>query len=514
LKREANLAYSQVQFNYDDGDVESKAIGPKLSTDVQAENDDDDDNEPFTPHVDLKLPPEMEVPPTIKLNQIIEKTAKFIASQGPQMEILLKTKQASNAQFLFLNHDGQYNSYYKHILSMMRNKTYPVLLLDTQNNGKDNNNINNGSGSGSSSNVTDKSNEIKDENVSSTSTVVIPKIQYKPSADCAYTQLISKITKAPISELERKQQQEQERQKQMNNDTNNVVKPSSAGLLGLGHYNSDSDNDESASDNENECEREEQENESNFKGIIPPSDIQIVIDKTAVYVAKNGTDFEQKLMCKDDARFKFLHANNEFHRYYKMKVRSYQANLPTSNNKNNNNINNPSNAVSTTTSNSSSAHVQNNNNKNHSYQMTKTTNLEKEIVVMPKAPPAPVSFSIKPKEEKKTTLKATTMVNSDDDDDGEKSGRNNVNNVVAGSDVPEAPSPPQITSVEEELERQVDIINAEREQKLAKERLNDKLLNAAREKLGLLPKEKMLKQIERRKRAMKFINQIKGKSPQ
>lgn len=60
----------------------------------------------------------------MKEHAIIEKTAKFIASQGLQMEILMKAKQANNAQFDFLNIGGKCNAYYKHILGLIKNNTY------------------------------------------------------------------------------------------------------------------------------------------------------------------------------------------------------------------------------------------------------------------------------------------------------------------------------------------------------------------------------------------------------
>ena len=128
---------------------------------------------------------------------------------------------------------------------------------------------------------------------------------------------------------------------------------------------------------------------------------------------------------------------------------------------------------------------------------------------MPKVPPPLVSFTIKSKEEFPPLKKSTTkLINSDD----ETQDKNKTSSVTVSVSVTDAPSPPRITvEVEEELERQVDIVNADREEKLAKERLSDKLLNAAREKLGMLPKVKML-QIERKKRAMMFLNQIKGKN--
>lgn len=111
---------------------------------------------------------------------------------------------------------------------------------------------------------------------------------------------------------------------------------------------------------------------------------------------------------------------------------------------------------------------------------------------MPKPPPAPVCFSIKPKEEK-APLKPAAILQASSDDEGKALT---------------PPDPPRITTVEEELELQVDAMNAEREEKLAKEKLSDKLLFAAKEKLGMIRKDKML-QIERKKKALMFINQIK-----
>ena len=35
-----------------------------------------------------------------------------------------------------------------------------------------------------------------------TAAIIVPQIRYKPSADCAYTQLISKITGATITSIE------------------------------------------------------------------------------------------------------------------------------------------------------------------------------------------------------------------------------------------------------------------------------------------------------------------------
>lgn len=53
---------------------------------------------------------------------------------------------------------------------------------------------------------------------------------------------------------------------------------------------------------------------------LPPADLQNIIDKTAAYVLKNGTEFEEILRTKNDTRFSFLSQTDEYHRYYIYKV--------------------------------------------------------------------------------------------------------------------------------------------------------------------------------------------------
>lgn len=60
----------------------------------------------------------------MKVHAIIEKTAKFIATHGTQMEIILKTKQTNNKLFNFLYHDDSLNPYYKHLLTLIKDNVY------------------------------------------------------------------------------------------------------------------------------------------------------------------------------------------------------------------------------------------------------------------------------------------------------------------------------------------------------------------------------------------------------
>lgn len=54
--------------------------------------------------------------------------------------------------------------------------------------------------------------------------------------------------------------------------------------------------------------------------IVPPAEVQIIIDKMASYVAKNGRDFETIVKNKGDPRFNFLELSHQYHGYYAHKL--------------------------------------------------------------------------------------------------------------------------------------------------------------------------------------------------
>lgn len=64
-------------------------------------------------------------PDTQKQNAIIEKTAKFIATQGAQMEILIKAKQGDNSQFKFLNKGDELHPYYMALIALVKAGKWP-----------------------------------------------------------------------------------------------------------------------------------------------------------------------------------------------------------------------------------------------------------------------------------------------------------------------------------------------------------------------------------------------------
>lgn len=59
----------------------------------------------------------------------IEKTAIFVSTQGPQMEILIKAKQSDNPQFSFLNQNDCLYKFYRHVLDAVKNRRYKAQVF-------------------------------------------------------------------------------------------------------------------------------------------------------------------------------------------------------------------------------------------------------------------------------------------------------------------------------------------------------------------------------------------------
>lgn len=238
-------------------------------------------------------------------------------------------------------------------------------------------------------------------------------------------------------------------EKLTNNSDGVLVNKISGGLLLAQYYNSDSETEE----------EEEPEPEPNFP--FPPESLQNIIDKTAGYVKKNGKDFENILRTKDDPRMGFLDEKNEFHRYYLYKVTGRVQPLP------------------------KPAVVQ------------KIEEIKSKI-------PAPVSFSIKYKEEPAVPIKPGLQQETSSDEDGTSKNLDNTNvpKEIVETDVNVVENSAEVLEkIEEQKEKDA--------RRAAQEKIRDKLAAAAREKLSLISKEKQL-QLERKKRAMAFLNQMKS----
>ncbi|XP_052751914.1 protein suppressor of white apricot-like isoform X2 [Galleria mellonella] len=347
LKRLHAAGYGQVGFNY-----ESTAEPAQPPQPVEVD-------EPFVPTPTFRalLPADMVLPESMKQNAIIEKTAKFIALQGVQMEILIKTKQGDNPQFKFLNKDSVLHPYYTALIALVKAEKWPEKKVE----------------------VIEEKHEPEEYLHPSLATVIesapsIPSIHYKPSADCDYTMLISKmrgeatldeaytpelapgevappgteplpprsnaeISRAPVmynragdenhhvtsTPANLQMSQEQYRQQyaayyqqymaaHAPPDPKKETPPAplkSTGLSLMKNYDTDSDSDVSDFDDTSSTDSKE-------PAIVkPPEDVQLVIDKMAAYVARNGDEFAEIVRSKNDPRFTFLEPDNVYHPYYK-----------------------------------------------------------------------------------------------------------------------------------------------------------------------------------------------------
>lgn len=63
-------------------------------------------------------------------------------------------------------------------------------------------------------------------------------------------------------------------------------------------------------------------------GIIhPPPDIRNIVDKTAQFVAKNGPEFERRIIANNagNAKFNFLNSSDPYHAYYQHRLSEFRA---------------------------------------------------------------------------------------------------------------------------------------------------------------------------------------------
>lgn len=527
--------YAQVQFNYD------TPLGPNRDENSsEFATSDNEVDKAFVLPKNFEVPSTVQLPDTMKQHAIVEKTARFISAQGPQMEILIKAKQSNNQQFDFLNQNNSLNPYYKFVLSALKSGTYPELEIETPD----------GLCSDDKSSKLPAANNDGIEDPFSKPYIPVPTIKYTPSANCAYTQLISKIKGVPLPPPEPEKQQQQlsnytpvllqQNTNSSTHDSSGDVQPQStltnlqpknvSNALMLAHYcSSDTDNDDQ-SDDENKVreisEKSNKEKQLELCFPIPPDYLQNIIDKTAGYVIKNGRQFEETLRIKNDERFTFLFPDNEYYSYYMYKVtgevKSYMSDGDEGDD-------------------------------------------EKQAAVAN----GPVSFSIKIKEDQPVPSRRPALPQEASDDESEKKERSNGSTVSVVDQIQMPQNQGPVRSVPEHVQKAIQLVESQlmarnaqlgiptvpnrsrfdidqsgtiapkmsaplssllaavaehatptmpvvrshqKELKRAEEKVKDKLAQIAREKLGgLISKEKQL-QIERKKKAMAFLNQIKGTS--
>ncbi|XP_029024656.1 splicing factor, suppressor of white-apricot homolog isoform X2 [Betta splendens] len=358
--------YNAVAFKYSADYYDPSQPTEEEDANKEAEAEPEENEEPFVAPPGLAIPPDVELPATIKTHNIIERTANFVCQQGAQFEIVLKAKQSGNSQFDFLRFDHYLNPYYKHILRAMKEGRYNLVSTTKQEQSQES--------------QSDDSDDDGDGNYLHPS-LFAPK-------KCSRLEELVKPLKVmdpdhPLAALVRKAHQERNGTAAVTTKPEEVadtaapsaptqysadpiyyryymlpdgtfcLAPPPPGIDATAYYNNmpsavmaaptSSSNvgttptpsempppatapsqitssAASASAPETSPKVEVQVSAPAPPAIIPPPpDIQPVIDKLAEYVARNGLKFEASVRAKNDPRFEFLQSWNQYNTYYEFK---------------------------------------------------------------------------------------------------------------------------------------------------------------------------------------------------
>ncbi|XP_069071446.1 splicing factor, suppressor of white-apricot homolog isoform X1 [Pleurodeles waltl] len=262
--------------------------------------------------------------------------------------------------------------------------------------------------------------------------------------------------------------------------------------------------------------------------IPPPPDIQPVIDKLAQYVSRNGIKFETSVRAKNDPRFDFLQPWHEYNPYYEFKKQFFlqkeggsisqeatTSELP------------PAESVGgeaptegayveETVSQAEEDVEETDDDPEEEEEEAAAAEAEPEDTLTKscndgkmKVSFAPISFAIRAKENDMLPLEKNRVKLYDDSED-EEEGQEEQNGTSGSSNshpVAAAAAAPVVTE-----EKKPQLTPEEIEARQAKQRLEDRLAAAAREKLAQAAKESREKQLqaERKRKAALFLQTLKN----
>ncbi|XP_043571276.1 splicing factor, suppressor of white-apricot homolog isoform X2 [Chiloscyllium plagiosum] len=515
-------------------------------TDGEIDDNAEENEEPYTAPPGLLVPSDVEVPATSKMHAIIERTAKFVCKQGTQFEIMLKAKQARNSQFDFLRFDHYLNPYYKHILKTMKDGKYVVQAekrgeekkKSVTESGDDDDDDNDGCylhpslfASKSNSRLEELTRPLKVMDPDHPLAALVRKVQ--ADAKNVQKQQESNNSEAAAATVEYTAADSVTTMYYgyyMMPDGTYCLTPPPPGMEVSGYYSTLSSEmavptttGASVSTSSGTASPPHSEGDStNTKAssstvtvsaptvvpviIPPPPDIQPVIDKLAEYVARNGTKFETSVRDKNDTRFEFLQPWHQYNAYYEFKKQYFSQKEGCS-------IPQETAASSTLVCSESNttdvlqfeAQQEVTDTSISSVMMTQTDctlSTDKAISdgKLIKASFAPICFAIKAKENDMLPLeKKRVKLDDDSDEDHDVQEASNMESTKdIASSLPPEEKKPQLTA--EEIEA-----------KQAKQKLEDRLAAAAREKLAQASKECKERQLqaERKKRAALFLQNLK-----
>ncbi|XP_053543674.1 splicing factor, suppressor of white-apricot homolog [Ictalurus punctatus] len=551
-------SYNAVAFRYSADYYDPSQPTEEEDKDKEPEPQEEDGEEPFVAPPGLIIPSDVELPATIKTHAIIERTANFVCKQGAQFEIVLKAKQSGNSQFDFLRFDHYLNPYYKHILRAMKEGRYTPASESKQDQKSKSGNSNedededdddydneDGSYLHPSLFATKKSSRL--EEIMKPLQVMDPdhplaalvrKAQQEKNGNIAITTKPEDEVAAPAQAPSAEYTTDPNMAAMyygycMLPDGTYCLAPPPPGIDANAYYNSmpagmmpahsaspappppgTTPPPESAvavpsaptaaaalppasapvshatpsgfySTSSSTPQASVSQTTSSAAAIIPPPpDIQPVIDKLAEYVARNGVKFETSVRAKNDPRFDFLQSWHQYNSYYEFKKHYFMqkeaSNLPQG----------------------SAVHKDDGTTTDSSSE--KQSNEGKLI----KASFAPICFAIKSKENDMLPLEKNRVRLDDDSDEdrGREEEQEGAEQSMAGVEHQSEAAPAQPE------EKKPTLSQEELEAKQAKQKLEDRLAAAAREKLAQASKEWKEKQLqaERKRKAALFLQTLRG----
>ncbi|XP_073727458.1 splicing factor, suppressor of white-apricot homolog isoform X2 [Misgurnus anguillicaudatus] len=548
--------YNAVAFRYsaDYYDPSQPTEEEEANKETDQETQEEESEEPFVAPPGLSIPPDVELPATTKTHAIIERTANFVCKQGAQFEIVLKAKQSGNSQFDFLRFDHYLNPYYKHILRAMKEGRYTPASENKQDKSQDSNSDNSDDDDGDGNYLhpslcaSKKSSRLEE--------IIKPLQVIDP--DHPLAALVRKAKQernGAVAKVEEEQQPTAAAaQAEYSSDPNMAamyygycmlpdgtycLAPPPPGIDASAYYTSmptsmmpapsasaapppppgttptldpvaaipsvpaavpvtvtaPTSATYSAPTGPSASSSRPQQTTiappatvaAPVAAIIPPPpDIQPVIDKLAEYVARNGVKFETSVRAKNDPRFDFLQSWHQYNSYYEFKKHYFMQ-------KEGLNV-------------QEGALVYNSGEDGTSnFSSDKQSNEGKLI----KASFAPICFAIKSKENDMLPLeKNRVRLDDDSDEDGMKGeGQEGIELATGMSeDARDLPHPPLLE------EKKPTLSQEELEAKQAKQKLEDRLAAAAREKLAQASKESKERQLqaERKRKAALFLQTLRG----
>ncbi|XP_053135732.1 splicing factor, suppressor of white-apricot homolog isoform X2 [Hemicordylus capensis] len=515
----------------------------------------EENEEPFIAPVGLNVPSDVELPPTAKMHAIIERTANFVCKQGAQFEIMLKAKQARNSQFDFLRFDHYLNPYYKFIQKAMKEGRYAAPSEKKKEEEKDSDDADEDDDDDDGDNYLHPS-LFASKKRSRLEELMKPLKVVDPDHPLAVlvrkAQADNNLASSQASERAAVQASQIEYPSDsamaamyysyyMLPDGTYCLAPPPPGIDVATYYSAlpagvtvssasgvmtitapppPGTTPPPPSEAPDDAGRTVPATTSAsaippVAAIIPPPpDIQPVIDKLAEYVARNGIKFETSVRAKNDPRFEFLQPWHQYNAYYEFKKQFFLQKEATDNSK----VASLPEDVPADSANTAPGEAQfpsdppaedpESADQGGAKKDPNVIRFASDGKLM-KASFAPISFAIRAKENDMLPLeKNRVKLDDDSDEEGEegKEGQESASGAASSSSTAFAAS----SSAAEEKKPQ--LTQEELEAKQAKQKLEDRLAAAAREKLAQASKESKEKQLqaERKRKAALFLQTLKN----